>query len=182
MNTPRAFSLLLCCLFACTTPTRAADPSVDLPPIPAGLAVPANQERALVLTAKGVQIYECHALAGEPGKFEWVFKAPEADLFDASGKKVGRHYAGPTWELTDDGKLIGKLKTKMDAPDGKGVAWLLLDVASRDGGGVMAKVQSIQRLATVGGKTPVEVADQTKVGQERRVDYSATYVFYVAKP
>ncbi len=135
-----------------------------------------------MLTAKGVQVYECRALAGEPGKFEWAFKAPEAELFDAQGHKVGRHYAGPTWELTDSGKVVGKLKAKADAPDGKGVPWLLLDVASHEGTGVMAKVQSIQRVGTVGGKTPVEAADQTKAGQERRVEYSATYVFYAVEP
>ena len=135
-----------------------------------------------MLTAKGVQIYECRPVAGDANKFEWAFKAPEADLYDASGKKVGRHYAGPTWELTAGGKVVGKVKAKADAPDGKGVAWLLLDVVERDGGGELSKVQSTQRIATVGGKTPAEAADQSKAGQERRVEYSATYVFYAAKP
>ena len=78
--------------------------------------------------------------------------------------------------------MVGKVKAKADAPDGKGVAWLLLDVIEHDGGGVMATVQSIQRVATVGGKAPTEAADQSKAGQERRVEYSATYVFYTAKP
>ena len=156
---------------------RAADPAT-----PASLAVPANQEPALVLTAKGMQIYECRPVASDANKFEWAFKAPEAELFDSSGKKVGKHYAGPTWELTAGGKVVGKVKAKADAPDGKGIPWLLLDAVERDGGGTMAKVQSIQRVATVGGKAPTEAANESQVGQERRVEYSATYVFYAEKP
>ena len=145
------------------------------------LEVPANQTLALTLTAKGVQIYECRAVAGDPAKFEWAFKAPEADLFDAQGHKVGRHYAGPTWELADGGKVVGKLKVKADAPDGKGVPWLLLDTAQASGT-VLGKVQSVQRVDTVGGMTPTESANATKAGQEKRVEYTAIYRFYVANP
>ena len=176
MPVPRRFVAICLCLLVGGASARGADPAT-----PASLAVPANQEPALVLTAKGVQIYECRAAAGDANKFEWVFKAPEAELFDASGKKVGRHYAGPTWELTAGGKVVGKVKAKADAPDGKGVAWLLLDVAERDGGGVLANVQSIQRVATVGGKPPTEAANESQVGQEKRVEYSATYIFYTEK-
>ena len=183
MNITRRFMLVVCGLLVWAARLPAADPVPGLPAIPQALTAPANQEPAFVLTARGVQIYECRALPGEPNKFEWTFKAPEADLFDAQGRMVGKHYAGPTWELTAGGKIVGKVKAKADAPDGKGVAWLLLDVTAHDdGGGALAKVQSVQRLATVGGKTPTEAADQTKAGQERRVEYTATYVFYAAKP
>ncbi len=151
--------------------------------VPANLAVDTTtQELALTLNAQGTQIYECRAVAGEAGKYEWGFKAPEADLFDARGNKVGRHFAGPTWELTEGGKVIGKVKAKTDAPDGKGIPWLLLDVAEKSGPGVLGKAVSIQRVNTVGGQTPTEPADASKAGQTRRVDYTATYLFYVAKP
>ena len=150
--------------------------------VPAALAVPATQELALTLDAKGVQIYECRAVAGSPAKYEWAFKAPAAKLFDTLGKEVGRHYAGPTWELAAGGKVVGKLKAKADAPDGKGIPWLLLDAADKNGPGVLDKVVSIQRISTVGGQVPTEAADASKLGQERRVDYTATYLFYVAKP
>jgi hypothetical protein len=37
-----------------------------------------------------------------------VLKAPDADLFDEGGRRIGRHFAGPTWEASDDGsKVIG---------------------------------------------------------------------------
>jgi hypothetical protein len=31
--------------------------------------------------------------------------APEADLFDARGNRIGRHYAGPHWRSTDGSKI-----------------------------------------------------------------------------
>jgi hypothetical protein len=148
--------------------------------VPAALESTANQELALTLTASGVQIYKCRAVPGEPKKFEWNFLAPEAELFDEQQHKVGRHYSGPTWELTDGGKVIGRIKAKADAPDGKGVPWLLLD-AVQASGVIMGKVVSIQRVDTVGGKPPDEPADASKVGQERQVKYTATYKFYVPK-
>ncbi len=182
MKNSRRLALVLACFSASLLPARGADPAPpSLPAVPASLAVPSGQAPSLVLTAKGVQIYEGRPVAGETDKFEWAFKAPEADLFDAAGKKVGKHYAGPTWELIPGSKVVGKVKAKADAPDGKGIPWLLLDVVAQDGAGMMAKMQSIQRVATVGGKAPVEAVDRSKVGQERRVEYSATYVFYVAQ-
>ena len=111
-----------------------------------------------------------------------MFKVPEATLFNVEGLAAGKHYAGPTWELNDGGKVVGKLEAKADAPDGKGVPWLLLEATQASGDGLMGKVRSVQRVSTVGGKAPTEAADATKAGQERRVEYGATYLFYVAKP
>ena len=54
------------------------------PLVPENLKVPAGQTLSLVSPATGVQIYECGAIKTEPARFEWVFKAPEADLFDLS--------------------------------------------------------------------------------------------------
>ena len=69
--------------------------------VPDAIKTPATEKLLLTVSAKGVQIYECHAKKDSPGQFEWALKAPEADLFDASGKKIGTHYVGPTWESTD---------------------------------------------------------------------------------
>ena len=180
MKTTIHSSLFFLCVFASSL-AAFADPAPQ-PAIPAALEAPADQSLALVLTARGVQIYECRAAAGQPGKFEWAFLAPEADLFDEQGRKVGRHFAGPTWELTAGGKVAGHAKAKADAPDGKGVPWLLVEATQASGGGIMGKVQSIQRIATVGGKPPAEPADQSRVGQQVRVDYTAIYRFYVPQP
>ncbi len=182
MNPFRRPALILACVLAAAPWSSGADPAAPaLPAIPPGIAVPAGQVTALVLTAKGVQIYVCRALAGDATKFEWALQAPDADLFDAQGRKVGHHYGGPTWELADGGKVVGRLKAKADAPDGEGVPWLLVEAAENQGTGVMSQVRSIQRVATVGGKAPAEAAEQAKVGQERRVEYRATYVFSVAQ-
>jgi len=146
--------------------------------VPDKIEVPANQELTLTLTAQGVQIYKCQAVPGETDKYEWMFQAPEADLYDAKGHKVGRHFAGPTWELNDGDKVVGRVRAKADAPNGKGVPWLLLD-AVKASGATLGKVQSIQRVNTIGGKAPSN-ADAEKLGKEEKVKYSATYKFYVA--
>jgi hypothetical protein len=176
---PRLFSFFLS-LVATSAAAFAADTAPVSSPL-VSLEAPANQTLALVLNARGVQIYVCRPVQGDPAKFEWAFKAPEAELFDAQGRKVGRHYAGPTWELTDGGKVVGRVKSKIEAPDGKGIPWLLLE-AVQASGETMGKVLSIQRVDTVGGKAPADQADATKVAKEVRVDYTATYKFYVAKP
>src|SRR5512145_297981 len=66
--------------------------------VPENLKTPATEALSLVAEAIGVQIYECNASKEESTRYEWIFKAPEADLFDKAGNKIGKHYAGPTWE------------------------------------------------------------------------------------
>ena len=56
--------------------------------------------------AEGAQVYECKADAG--GKLAWQFREPIATLL-VSGKTVGRHYAGPNWELADGSAVVGKV-------------------------------------------------------------------------
>jgi Protein of unknown function (DUF3455) len=171
------FSIILS-LLALPQTALASDSSTA---VPATLEVPSNQELALTLTGKGTQIYELRAVPGVTNKFAWELKAPEADLFDASGKEVGRHFAGPTWELFDGGKVVGRLRAKADAPDGgNNIPWLLLD-AVKANGAIMGKVKSIQRLDTVGGKAPAAPADATKPGAEEKVEYRSIYKFYVDK-
>ena len=66
------------------------------PEVPEILKAPAGEEVILVAHATGTQIYVCQAVADK--KFGWVFKAPEAELTDSSGKKIVHHFAGPTWK------------------------------------------------------------------------------------
>ena len=70
---------------------------------PGALAVPPGAALALAFAADGIQLYACEATAKGP---EWVFKAPEAALFDSEGRQAGTHAAGPTWTL-DDGSSAG---------------------------------------------------------------------------
>jgi hypothetical protein len=154
---------------------RGAEP----PDVPVALAVAPAHKLALEVHARGVQIYECKAAAGAAAGLAWVFKAPEAELFDASGNRVGRHYAGPTWEGADGSRVVGEVKAKADAPVPDAIPWLLLAAKSGEGNGVFATIQAIQRVHTTGGKAPAacEAAD---AGKEKRVPYTADYYFYSA--
>jgi hypothetical protein len=145
--------------------------------VPAALEVP-GQEPGLEARAVGVQIYECKARADDPSRFDWSLKAPEATLFDAGNKPIGKHYAGPTWESADGSKVVGQLKAKDPGPDAKAIPWLLLDAKSVSGEGVFAKTTAIQRLDTSGGLAPEQGCTQDRVGEQARVDYKARYVFY----
>src|SRR6266705_3513848 len=144
------------------------------PLVPENLKVPAGQTLSLVSPATGVQIYECGAIKTEPPRFEWVFKAPEAELFDLSGKKIGKHYAGPTWESNDGSKAVGEVKARNDGPDANAIPWLLLSAKSTEGNGIFGKTQSVQRVNTVGGKAPADGCSQAQIGKEARVPYRAT--------
>ena len=152
------------------------------PSVPEKLKVPATETLSVVAQAAGVQIYECNAGKTDPTLFEWAFKAPEAELFNNAGKKIGKHYAGPTWESDDGSKVIGEVKALDDGPDASAIPWLLLSAKSVEGNGIFAKTQSIQRVKTVGGKAPVDGCNQAQSGKVARVAYRATYNFYVSKP
>ncbi|MEP6656547.1 MAG: DUF3455 domain-containing protein [Betaproteobacteria bacterium] len=132
--------------------------------------------------ATGVQIYDCKPGKDDPARFEWVFRAPEADLFDAAGRKIGKHYAGPTWEGNDGSKAVGEIKARDDGPDVNAIPWLLLSAKSTSGIGVLGRTVSVQRVRTVGGKAPVDGCGQAQAGKETRVPYGAAYYFYVARP
>jgi hypothetical protein len=147
------------------------------PVIPERLEVPMNEGLALQVRAAGFQIYMCAADADSP-RFEWTLEAPEADLFDSAGNKIGRHYAGPTWELTDGSKVGGRVVARADAPDGKAIPWLLIDATSNAGTGRLAGVSAIQRVNTTGGAPPDEPCNLAHLNAEVRVPYAATYFFY----
>jgi Protein of unknown function (DUF3455) len=148
--------------------------------IPDGLRPPVGQVLALAARATGVQIYECKAAKDDPSQFSWTLKAPEADLKDLSGKPVGKHYAGPTWEGSDGSKVMGEVVAKHDAPNAAAIPWLLLRAKSTSGSGTFSAIASIQRLQTSGGSPPANGCDSSQAGKELRVPYSAVYRFYKA--
>lgn len=155
---------------------RAAAQPVTPPEVPEALRPPAGQTAHLEARATGVQIYECSKKADS--SFEWAFKAPEASLADPSGRALGKHYAGPTWELTDGSKVVGEVKAKDPGPTPSAIAWLLLAAKSNTGTGVFAATKSIQRVATAGGVPPAEPCTAANLKQVSRVPYTATYYFY----
>jgi hypothetical protein len=152
------------------------------PSVPENLKAPAAEVLSLEAAATGVQIYECNARKDEPARFEWIFKAPEADLFDRAGNKIGKHYAGPTWESNDGSKVVGEVKARDNGPDPSAIPWLLLSAKSTSGTGVFSQTKSIQRVHTVGGAAPKEACSQAQAGKIARMSYKATYDFYVTRP
>jgi hypothetical protein len=150
--------------------------------VPENLKVPATQTLAVAAQARGVQIYECGVNKADPARFEWIFKAPEAELFDQAGNRIGKHYAGPTWESDDGSKVVGAAKARDDGPDANAIPWLLLSATSAEGNGIFGKIQNVQRVKTAGGKAPADECSQALLGKVARVNYRATYNFYVARP
>jgi Protein of unknown function (DUF3455) len=146
---------------------------------PANLAPAANEVQVLRLPAVGVQIYECKVVDGKPAA--WVFVSPEADLFDESGNRVGKHYGGPTWELNDGSKTVGTVKERANSTVVGAIPWLLLSAKSTGGAGKLEKVVSLQRINTVGGVAPAAGCSAGDIGKQARVYYKADYVYYAAK-
>jgi len=149
--------------------------------IPAPLRVSATDVSTLRTHATGVQIYQCRVNKDDAARFDWQLKEPSADLYDKHGNKIGRHFAGPTWESSDGSRVMGEVVARANSPDPNAIAWLLLSAKSTSGNGVFAGVHFIQRLHTVGGNAPAGGCDQASAGRELRVSYSADYWFYVAK-
>lgn len=154
-----------------TAPLLAAG-CAGTPEVPANLQPLAGESLAMVVPAKGVQVYECRG-----GK--WAFVAPEADLFDRDGKKIGRHYAGPHWEAADGSRVVGALKERAEAPRAGDIPWLLLGAKSVGRDGAFSKVTSIQRVATSGGSAPK--GGCLLPGTQERVPYTADYHFFVPR-
>jgi len=146
-------------------------------PMPAAAELPgtiAAQGEALITTlhAAGAQIYECKP--DTTGKRVWQFREPIATLFIA-GKTVGRHYAGPTWELTDGSAVTGKVAASSPGTTTDDIPLLKLAATSWRGKGQLSGATTIQRLGTKGGSLegPCDL-----FGALRSVPYAADYVFY----
>ena len=178
---PVAASLITTASFV-TLLSGFASAGIGVGDVPESLKVPETQTLAVIARARGVQIYECGVSKADPAHFEWIFKAPEAELFDKVGKRIGKHYAGPTWESDDGSKVVGTAKARDDGPDPNAIPWLLLSATSAEGNGIFGKTQNVQRVKTAGGKAPADECNQAQLGKIARVNYRATYNFYVAKP
>jgi hypothetical protein len=130
-------------------------------------------DRATILTVHGVgaQVYACKP--GPDGGNQWTFREPIAALFK-DGRTVGRHYAGPTWALTDDATLKGKTAASAPGATPGDAPLIKLDVIERQGGGALRDATLILRLNTHGG---VLKGACGHAGDLRAEPYSADYVF-----
>ena len=138
---------------------------------PASFAV---ADRATVLTVhgEGAQLYQCKPDAS--GHLAWSFREPIAALIDDNGKTIGRHFAGPSWELDDGGAVKGKLSASAPGATPNDIPLLKLTVSDQRGAGALAGVSLILRLNTHGG---VFSGGCSAAGDLHAEPYSADYVF-----
>ena len=136
---------------------QTAKESIDAPP---------HSRLLLRAVGRGDQVYGCD-------NRHWVLKVPDAKLFNQEGSVIGRHFAGPTWQLNDGSWVKGRAVAKQIAPDATSVPWLLLE--SVGGTGRFGTVRFIQRTGTHGGNAPDGSCSQSAI---LRVPYTATYSFY----
>ena len=139
------------------------------------VAPPNGAPLILEAQADGVQIYTCENKDKGP---EWVFKAPEANLFDARGQQIGTHFAGPSWKLTEGSSVTGTVVSKAEAPVQGAIPWLLLKATTHEGSGVLTTVSTIRRTDTKGGSAPAAGCNANHLGDQVRMRYSATYQFF----
>ena len=157
--------------------------------IPQAIQLPQNlpngNSRVTTFYAIGVQKYKAQQIPGSnPLAYQWVFVAPEADLYDSTNTKVGTQSAGPTWQLSPADSMFGQNfnpPRMAPSPDPESIDWLLMMLQTgKIASGVFANVSYVQRIDTHGGKppaTPPVSADQTI-----NVGYTAIYRFSMKNP
>jgi hypothetical protein len=138
--------------------------------LPAGIDA-VGETAVLKVYAEGAQVYECKA--DQAGKLAWAFREPVATLL-LDGKTVGRHYAGPHWEMADGSIIQGKVAGRAPGATASDIPWLKLDVSAQRGQGLLTGITTIQRINTKGG---VLEGACDKAGTFRSVAYSTDYVF-----
>ena len=138
--------------------------------LPAAIAAP-GESVVLVVHAAGLQLYECKA--GADGKLAWTFTAPQATL-TVDGKVVGKHGAGPSWELTDGSGITARAVANAPGATENDIPWLKLEVTSNKGMGKLVGVTTVQRINTKGG-VHKGACDPEAAGEG--IPYAADYVF-----
>lgn len=142
-----------------------------------GIETPPGEAPLMTVSAHGVQIYECRAAGGEAPA--WVFVAPEAELFDTNGRRIGSHGAGPFWLHEDGSRFTGKLRSKAESPRPRTIPWLLLTATPQGPEGAFSRVSSVQRLNTVDGQPPDDGCSAGTLGKRVHMAYRADYVLLV---
>jgi uncharacterized protein DUF3455 len=124
------------------------------------------------LHAEGAQIYECKADAA--GKLAWQFREPIATLL-LDGKTIGRHFAGPSWELDDGSLVTGKVAARAAGASAADIPLLKLSATPQRDRGQLAAATTVLRINTKGG---VVEGSCVSAGAMLSAPYSADYAFY----
>jgi hypothetical protein len=127
-------------------------------------------------SAKGGRTYRLEK--GPDGWPAWKVIRAEADLYDAEGRKVGKHVVGPSgpaWQVGTAEVAAQPLHERRSSnPDA--IPELQLVVKPVASSGTFGRVTLVERLHTTGGVAPAVDADY-RVGDEVSVPYTADYVF-----
>jgi hypothetical protein len=137
--------------------------------VPDVIKVPAGNKKIAVMSARGVQTYQCVNGA-------WTFLQPDAILRD-HGRAEVLHSKGPVWTSTRDGSSV-TAAAQASSPVPNAVPELLLKATGNRGSGTFASVTYIQRLDTLGGVAPTGACTE---GITASVPYTANYAFWVAE-
>ena len=170
---------------------------IDLPEIPANLAVEHGNAPYLQTRAYGTQNYVCVPAATGVA---WKLFGPQATLYPPSAPiQIATHFLSPnpdeqgtpraTWQHSSDGSAVWArmIQTSSDsnfvAPGA--IAWLLLEVVGRAegpiGGAVLERTTFIHRVNTEGGVAPSAGCNTvSQIGATALVPYSTDYIFYRA--
>ncbi len=139
---------------------------------PHGLKPLAEQKLPFSSHATGAQVYRWDGAT-------LMLTGPDAALFDQTGRRIGTHFAGPTWQTRDGSRVTAKPAANASV-DSNSIPWLLLTAVDHSGSRAMENVRSIERLPTAGGKAPASGCDAAHKGEMRRARYTADYYFYGA--
>jgi hypothetical protein len=150
-------------LIATAAPSAQAQQS-----LPATIASPGS---TVVMTTHGVgaQIYQC--VADPAGKLDWQFREPVATLL-IDTRTVGRHFAGPSWELSDGSLITGKVLDRALGATPSDIPWLKLEATTSTG--QFATTTIVQRINTKGGALSGAC---DKAGELIAVPYASDYIF-----
>ena len=159
-------------------PSAAAFAALAAPPPAvapeATVSPPAGAAPLLDVAANGVQVYAREVREAGP---VWVFRRPEAALFDGAGRQVGTHGAGPHWRLADGSATAGAVTVNAPAPRPGAIPWLLLRATPEAAPGRLREAAWIRRYETEGGAAPTGGREP---GEAARMRYSARHSFYAA--
>ncbi|CDY78835.1 hypothetical protein BGLT_00019 [Caballeronia glathei] len=135
---------------------------------------PPQADRVMTLVASGVQTYSCEFDAQR--HLGWVFRSPQATLFDSRGHAAVWHVAGPSWGAEDGSRIVGRVLTQRPSETLASIPQLLLETRSTSGIGTLSVVRYVQRVHTVGGLMPTApCSTEHELGSS---PYVADYVFY----
>jgi Protein of unknown function (DUF3455) len=171
---------------------------IEVPSMPAVLAVPPGHEAFAVGHAEGSQNYICLPIGNA---YAWTFFGPQATLFDDDDKQTSTHFLStdpfgvnrPTWQHSKDSSLIwGAVvasATSVTEPayvEAGAIPWLLVSVAAAQegptGGHKLSQATYIHRLDTSGGVAPAAgCAGVADIGKKALVPYTTDYYFYRAE-